>query len=163
MFSLPWEESGNIWDAFKASSSLSWSKAVISVSLFKNKPCVWVFHLCVCLCTTCNPATGRGHKWVRDPLELELQVVRAAKWMPGTEPWSSESWSVLLSTEPSFQPYGFFSFLSSPPRQVSLCTPGSPETCSVDQTGLKLKKSVCFCLSSAGVKGVHHHCPAHCL
>ena len=32
----------------------------------------------------------------------------------------------------------------------SLCRPGWPRT----------QKSVCLCLPSAGIKGVHHHCPA---
>jgi hypothetical protein len=32
----------------------------------------------------------------------------------------------------------------------SLCRPGWPQT----------QKSACLCLPSAGIKGVHHHCPA---
>jgi hypothetical protein len=39
----------------------------------------------------------------------------------------------------------------------SLYSPGCPRTHSVDQAGLKLRKSAC--LPSAGIKGVHHHCP----
>jgi hypothetical protein len=34
----------------------------------------------------------------------------------------------------------------------SLCRPGWPWT----------QKSACLCLPSAGIKGVHHHCPAGC-
>jgi hypothetical protein len=33
----------------------------------------------------------------------------------------------------------------------SLCRPGCPWT----------QKSACLCLSSAGIKGVHYHCPAN--
>jgi hypothetical protein len=32
----------------------------------------------------------------------------------------------------------------------SLCRPGWP----------RIQKSACLCLPSAGIKGVHHHCPA---
>jgi hypothetical protein len=35
----------------------------------------------------------------------------------------------------------------------SLCRPGWHQT----------QKSACLCLPSAGIKGVHHHCPARCL
>jgi hypothetical protein len=42
--------------------------------------------------------------------------------------------------------YYYFGFS----RQGSLCKPGWPWT----------QKSACLCLRSAGIKGVHHHCPA---
>ena len=40
-----------------------------------------------------------------------------------------------------------------------LCSPGCSGTCSVDQAGLELKRSACFCLCllSAGITGVCHH------
>jgi len=44
--------------------------------------------------------------------------------------------------------------------RVSLCSLDYPRTCSVDQAGLKLKRSTCLCLPSAGIKGMHIHCPA---
>ena len=37
--------------------------------------------------------------------------------------------------------------------RVSLHCPGCPETHSVDQAGLELKRSACLCLPSAGIKG----------
>jgi hypothetical protein len=43
--------------------------------------------------------------------------------------------------------------------RISLCSPGCPGTHSVDQADLE-QKSTCLCLPSAGIKGVHHHCPA---
>ncbi|GAB1295160.1 Neuropeptide FF receptor 1 [Apodemus speciosus] len=43
---------------------------------------------------------------------------------------------------------------------ASLYSPGCPGTHSVDQAGLKLKKSTCLCLPSAGIEGVCHHCLA---
>ena len=40
--------------------------------------------------------------------------------------------------------------------RVSLCSPGSSETHSIDQAGIKLKeRSACLCLLSAGIR-VHH-------
>jgi hypothetical protein len=45
--------------------------------------------------------------------------------------------------------------------KVSLCSPGCPGTCSVDQAGLKLKRSTCLCLPSAGIKRMHHHPSCH--
>jgi hypothetical protein len=42
-------------------------------------------------------------------------------------------------------------------RQGFSAWPGSPGTHSVDQAGLDLR-SACLCLSSAGIKGVSHHC-----
>jgi hypothetical protein len=44
--------------------------------------------------------------------------------------------------------------------RVSLCSPDCPGTLSVHQAGLELKKSACLCLPSAGITGMHHHCPA---
>ena len=41
--------------------------------------------------------------------------------------------------------------------KVSLCSPGWPGSHCIDQAGLKLKRSDCLCLPSAGIKGVHHH------
>ncbi|GAB1287840.1 Annexin A9 [Apodemus speciosus] len=40
--------------------------------------------------------------------------------------------------------------------QGSLCSPGCPGTHSVDQAGLKLQRSACLCLPSAGTKGVDY-------
>jgi hypothetical protein len=39
--------------------------------------------------------------------------------------------------------------------RVSLCSPGCPETHSVDQVGLELE-ICCLCLPGAGIKGVRH-------
>ena len=56
--------------------------------------------------------------------------------------------------------------------RICLFSPGCPGTHSVDQAGLKFKRSACLCLSSAGIKGVccHHQsrlptslCPCGCL
>jgi hypothetical protein len=41
--------------------------------------------------------------------------------------------------------------------RVSLCSPGSPGTCFVDQAGLKLTEITLPCLHSAGIKGVYRH------
>jgi hypothetical protein len=41
--------------------------------------------------------------------------------------------------------------------RVTLCSPGCPETLSVDQAGLDLKRSTRLYLLSAGIKDVHHH------
>jgi hypothetical protein len=41
-----------------------------------------------------------------------------------------------------------------------LYSPGCPGTHSVDQAGLELRNPPSLCLPSAGIKGVHHHCPA---
>ena len=41
--------------------------------------------------------------------------------------------------------------------RVSLCSPGCPETCSVDQAGLELTEIRLPLPPSAGIKGVHHH------
>ena len=54
----------------------------------------------------------------------------------------------------------FFGLLCFAFSRVFLCSPGCPETGSVDEAGLELKSSACLCLSSAGIKGVGHHCPA---
>ena len=43
--------------------------------------------------------------------------------------------------------------------RVSLCSPGCPGTHFVDQAGLEHRNPP-VCLPSAGIKGVHHHCPA---
>jgi hypothetical protein len=51
----------------------------------------------------------------------------------------------------------FFFFFQD---RVSLCSPGCPGTHSVDQAGLKLKRSTCLCLPSSVIKGVRHHLPA---
>jgi hypothetical protein len=40
---------------------------------------------------------------------------------------------------------------------VSLCSPGCPETPSVDQAGLELRDPPDRCFSSAGIKGVLYH------
>jgi hypothetical protein len=57
----------------------------------------------------------------------------------------SEKQSVLLTTEPSLQPlflfvclFVCFCLLFSLQDRVSLCSPGCPETCSVDQADLEL-------------------------
>jgi hypothetical protein len=42
-----------------------------------------------------------------------------------------------------------------------LCSLGCPGTHSVDQWP-RTQKSTCLCLPSAGIKGVGHHCLAHC-
>jgi hypothetical protein len=42
-------------------------------------------------------------------------------------------------------------------KTASLCGLGCLRTCSVDQTGLELKKFTCLCLLSVGIKGVYHH------
>jgi hypothetical protein len=44
--------------------------------------------------------------------------------------------------------------------RVSLCSPGCPGTHSVDQAGPRTQRFACLCLSSAGIKGMCHHCPA---
>jgi hypothetical protein len=45
----------------------------------------------------------------------------------------------------------------------SLCSPGCPGTCSIDQAGLELTE-ICLPLPlSAGIKGVCHHHPAYCI
>lgn len=48
---------------------------------------------------------------------------------------------------------------------VSLCSPGSPRTHSVNWVDLELR--ACFCLQSFGVKGGRHHCQVfdleHCI
>jgi hypothetical protein len=44
--------------------------------------------------------------------------------------------------------------------RVSLCSPGCPGTCLVDQAGPRTQRSACLCLPSAGIKGVRHLCPA---
>ena len=38
-----------------------------------------------------------------------------------------------------------------------VCVVGCPGTHCVEQAGLKLKRSICLCLPSTGVKGVPHH------
>jgi hypothetical protein len=40
---------------------------------------------------------------------------------------------------------------------ASLCSLGCLGTCTVDHTGLKLKRFACPCLLSIGIKGVCHH------
>ena len=64
-------------------------------------------------------------------------------------------WSKQAS-KPVFQASIIFFFFSR--DRVSLGSPGCPGTHSVDQAGFK--KSTCLCLSSAGIKGLCHHCPA---
>jgi hypothetical protein len=44
--------------------------------------------------------------------------------------------------------------------RVSLCSSGCPGTHPVDQAGLELRNPAPLCLSSTGIKGVCHHCPA---
>ena len=47
-------------------------------------------------------------------------------------------------------------------NRVSLCSPGCPRTNSLCRPGWpRIQKSACLCLPSAGIKGVHHHCPAN--
>jgi hypothetical protein len=41
--------------------------------------------------------------------------------------------------------------------RVSLCSPGCPGSNFEDQAGLKLRNLP----ASAGIKGMHHHCPAN--
>ena len=43
---------------------------------------------------------------------------------------------------------------------ICLCGLSCPGTNYVDQSGLKLKRSACLCLLSAGTKGMSHHCLA---
>jgi hypothetical protein len=85
-------------------------------------------------------------------------------WELNFGPSLRKSSPVFLPTEPSHQPLRFFSssflFFFFFLRQGfsvnpwlfwnSLCRPGWPQT----------QKSACLCLPSAGIKGVHHHCPA---
>ena len=51
--------------------------------------CVWVFCLCVCLCSTCVPGVLRSLKSPPDALELELELTEASVWVLWTKPWSS--------------------------------------------------------------------------
>jgi hypothetical protein len=44
--------------------------------------------------------------------------------------------------------------------KVSLYSSGCPGTHFVDQAGLELRNPPTFASPSAGIKGVHHHCPA---
>jgi hypothetical protein len=53
----------------------------------------------------------------------------------------------------------FFFFLVFRDR-VSLCSFGCPETHSVDQASLELRNPLVSVSPSAGIKGIHHHCPA---
>jgi hypothetical protein len=39
-------------------------------------------------------------------------------------------------------------------RQLSLCSPGCPGTCFVDQAGLTLKRSACLCFPNAATENV---------
>lgn len=43
---------------------------------------------------------------------------------------------------------------------VSLHSPSCPKTYSIYQASFKFNRFTYLCLLSAGIKGVHHHCPA---
>jgi hypothetical protein len=43
--------------------------------------------------------------------------------------------------------------------KVSLCSSGCPRTHSVEQDGVRLKRSACLCLPSAGARGVYLSMP----
>jgi hypothetical protein len=61
----------------------------------------------------------------------------------------------------SFLFFFFFFFFLVFRDRVSLYSPGCPGTHAVDQAGLELRNPpACLCLSSAGIKGVHHHLPS---
>jgi hypothetical protein len=47
--------------------------------------------------------------------------------------------------------------------RVSLHSPGCPGTHSVDQAGLELRDPLASASQVAGIKGMHHHCPATCI
>jgi hypothetical protein len=44
--------------------------------------------------------------------------------------------------------------------RISLCSSGCPGNSLCRPDWPRTQKSTCLCLPSAGIKGVHHHCPA---
>jgi hypothetical protein len=72
--------------------------------------------------------------------------------LPDKDRLCLEFWGLLRGYKYDGAPRRFFACLFvcfGFQDRVSLCSPGCPETNSVDQA--------CLCLPSAGIKGVHHH------
>ena len=92
-----------------------------------------VLHVCGCTCLCIHIETRMSDILHHSPYSLEIQSLTKLRARHRSQQ-ASESLSLSL----------FFQ------DRVSLYSPGWPRT----------QKSACFCLPSAEIKGVHHHCPA---
>jgi hypothetical protein len=76
---------------------------------------------------------------------------------PGLE--AEKSW--IEDKENFSQQHPQSTFFFFPRDNVSLYSPGCPGTHLLSRPGrLRTQRSTFLCLPSAGIKGVHHHCPA---
>ena len=118
----------------------------------------------------CLPGTGIASQEtaIARSSQQNLAGICSSVWVwclfMGWIPW----WGSLCMVHPSVSAPNFVSItpsigILSPPLffdRVSLYSPGCPGTYNVEQAGLETQKSPCFCLPSAGIKGVCHYCLA---
>ena len=103
--------------------------------------------MCVCVCV-CMCAFSGGISLVCIP---GCSGTLCRPGWPGTQ----KSTSLCLDSVPIMPTFFFVCLVLVFQDRVSLCSPGCPGTCFVDQASLELpQRSICVCLPSAGVKDV---------
>jgi hypothetical protein len=114
--------------------------------IFITYVCVSVYELCMWMGVPTDARNGISWSW-------SYRWLVSVVWLLGSESWTSIR-AVFDPNHWAIEPLPFFFFFFG--DIVSLCRPGWPGSCYVDQTDPNLQRSSSLYLPSAEIKGVWH-------